>query len=47
VTIYEASLIKRSRATRDEMAERAAFLIDYAAEHNPVTVRQQKEEGTR
>ena len=39
MTVYEASPIKRNRATRDEMAERAAFLIDYAAEHHPVTVR--------
>jgi len=38
--VYEASPIKRNRATRDEMAERAEFLIAYAAEQNPVTVRQ-------
>jgi hypothetical protein len=40
MTVYEASPVKRNRATRDEMAERAEFLIDYAARHNPVTVRQ-------
>jgi hypothetical protein len=38
--IYEASPLKRRRATKDEMEERAEFLIDYAAEHGPVTVRQ-------
>ena len=37
-TVYEASRINR-RATKAEMAERARFLIDYAAEHGPVTVR--------
>jgi hypothetical protein len=37
--VYEASPVKRRRATRDEMEERAEFLIDYAAEHGPVTVR--------
>ncbi|MEM0947453.1 MAG: hypothetical protein AAGK37_08620 [Pseudomonadota bacterium] len=37
--VYQASPIKR-RATRAEMSERAAFLIDYAARHAPVTVRQ-------
>jgi hypothetical protein len=36
---YKASPIKRRRATFEEMAERAAFLIDYAVEHGPVTVR--------
>jgi hypothetical protein len=38
---YDASPIKpkRRRATKEEMAERARFLIDYAAEHGPVTVR--------
>jgi len=39
MTVYEASTIKRRRATRAEMEERAEFLIDYAAEHGPVTVR--------
>ena len=29
----------RRRATRAEMAEREAFLVDYAAAHAPVTVR--------
>src|SRR5215469_11396909 len=38
--IYDASLIKRSRATRAEMEQRAAFLIAYAEAHGPVTVRQ-------
>jgi hypothetical protein len=39
---YPASRIKppRSRATQAEMEERAAFLVDYAARHGPVTVRQ-------
>ena len=37
---YQASPIKRRRATKAEMAERAAFLIDYAERHGPVTVRQ-------
>jgi hypothetical protein len=36
---YDASLVKRRRATKGEMAERARFLIDYAAQHGPVTVR--------
>ena len=39
--VYEASLVNgRHRATRDEMAERAMFLIAYARRHGPVTVRQ-------
>src|SRR5262245_9006627 len=37
--VYEASPIRRQRATRDEMEERAEFLIDYASEHGPVSVR--------
>lgn len=37
---YQASPIKRKRATKDEMEERAQFLIQYAVEHAPVTVRQ-------
>ena len=37
--VYEASPIKRRRATQDEMEERAEFLIAYAEEHGPVTVR--------
>jgi hypothetical protein len=37
--VYGASRIKRRRASRAEMAERAAFLIDYARTHGPVTVR--------
>lgn len=36
---YGASAIKRRRATRDEMEERAEFLIDYARRHGPITVR--------
>ena len=35
-TLYAAS---RIRATKAEMEERAEFLIDYAEEHGPVTVR--------
>jgi len=38
--VCEASTIKRRRATRAEMAERAEFLIIYAEAHGPVTVRQ-------
>jgi hypothetical protein len=38
--VYPASQIKRSRATQAEMEERAQFLIAYAREYNPVTVRQ-------
>ncbi len=37
--LYPASPIKRHRATADEMEERARFLIDYAREHRPVSVR--------
>lgn len=37
---YQASPIKRRRASRDEMEERAQFLIDFAHVHGPVTVRQ-------
>jgi hypothetical protein len=37
--VYQASPIKRQRATRREMEIRARFLIEYAAEHGPVTVR--------
>lgn len=40
--LYDASPItpsRRRRATRDEMEERAEFLIDYARRHGPVTVR--------
>jgi hypothetical protein len=37
--VYPASPIKRHRATSDEMEERAQFLIAYAREHHPVTVR--------
>jgi hypothetical protein len=36
--VYEASPIKR-RATNAEMEERAEFLIDYAEQHGPITVR--------
>ncbi len=38
--VYQASRIKRHRATKAEMEERAAFLVEYAAKHAPVTVRQ-------
>jgi hypothetical protein len=38
--LYRASPVKRRRATRDEMGGRAAFLVDYARRHAPVTVRQ-------
>lgn len=37
--IYQASPIKRRRATADEMEARAQFFIDYASEHGPITVR--------
>jgi hypothetical protein len=37
--VYEASPLKRARATKAEMEERAEFLINYASEHGPVTVR--------
>lgn len=39
MTVYQASRIKRRRATKGEMEERAAFLIGYAQAHGPVTVR--------
>lgn len=38
--LYQASPIKRNRATSAEMEARAQFLIDYARAHHPVTVRQ-------
>jgi len=38
--VYQAGLLKRSRATKAEMETRAAFLIDYAVDNAPVTVRQ-------
>ena len=37
--LYDPSALKRRCATRDEMEARAEFLIDYASEHGPVTVR--------
>ncbi len=37
--LYDARPIKRRRATRAEMEERARFLIGYAEQHGPVTVR--------
>ena len=37
--VYQASPIKRRRATAAEMEARAQFFIDYAHEHGPVTVR--------
>jgi hypothetical protein len=36
---YEASPLRRVRATKSEMEERAAFLINYAEQSGPVTVR--------
>jgi hypothetical protein len=39
--LYQARPLNgRRRATREEMEERARFLIHYAAQHGPVTVRQ-------
>ena len=38
--VYQASPIKRNRATKAEMRARADFLISYAKTHSPVTVRQ-------
>ncbi|MFD1156963.1 hypothetical protein [Roseovarius aestuarii] len=40
MTVYHAGPLKRHRATKEEMAERANFLIAYAKTHSPVTVRQ-------
>ncbi|WP_299483435.1 hypothetical protein [uncultured Paracoccus sp.] len=37
---YQTGPIKRRRASQDEMEARAQFLIDYADQHGPVTVRQ-------
>ncbi len=39
MSVYPASPIKRRRATAAEMDGRAQFLVDYAREHAPVTVR--------
>lgn len=39
MTVYDASPLKRRRASKAEMEERAAFLIQYANEHGPVTTR--------
>ena len=36
---YRTSTMRRSRATRPEMAEREVFFIDYALAHGPITVR--------
>ena len=38
--IYAASPVKRKRATKAEMEERAEFMIAYAEAHGPVTGRQ-------
>lgn len=38
--VYQASPIKRNRATKAEMETRAQFLIEYARDQSPVTVRQ-------
>jgi len=40
MTAYEAGLLKRNRATNAEMQVRGDFLVNYANEHGPVTVRQ-------
>lgn len=40
MSTYQASRSKKARATREEMEARATFLLAYAAEHGPVTVRQ-------
>jgi hypothetical protein len=37
--VYEASPVRRRRATKAEMEQRADFLIDYAGKHGPITVR--------
>ena len=37
--LHQASPLRRSRATKAEMEERAEFLIDYAERHGPITVR--------
>ena len=39
MSVNAASPVKRRRATKAEMEERAQFLIEYAEEHGPVTVR--------
>ena len=39
--VYRASPI-RLRATQAELQQRERFLIDYATEHYPVTVRQKQ-----
>jgi hypothetical protein len=39
VSVYQASPIKRRRATKAEMEQRAQFLIDYGVAHGPITVR--------
>lgn len=38
--LYDASRIKRHRATSQEMRDRADFYVDYATRYGPVTVRQ-------
>jgi hypothetical protein len=38
-SFYVASPVKRNRATKADMENRAEFLISYAGEHGPVTVR--------
>jgi hypothetical protein len=37
--LYDASPLKRRRATKREMQERAEFLVAYAQQHGPITVR--------
>ena len=39
MTVYDASPVKRKRATQDEMEVRARFLINYAEQYAPVSVR--------
>ena len=44
--VYRASPI-RLRATQAELQQRERFLIDYATEHYPVTVRQKQGFGKK
>lgn len=39
MNVYQASPLRRQRATKAEMQVRADFLVAYAIEHGPVTVR--------
>lgn len=40
MTVYQASRVKRRRATKADMRAREEFLLEYAFRHEPVTVRQ-------